>query len=71
MLFSYSNNKRSKLDEKVEIGILIGYSSSAKAYRIFNPKTKKISMNRDVQVDEFSTWNWERNEVEDDKNMQQ
>lgn len=46
-------SKRTKLDEKAEPGIFIGYNSQPKAYRVFNPKTKKILITRDVKVDEM------------------
>ncbi|XP_055814518.1 uncharacterized protein LOC129884204 [Solanum dulcamara] len=46
--------KRRKLEPKGELGIFIGYSSQAKGYRVFNLKTKSISIRRDVVVDEHA-----------------
>ena len=40
--------KRQKWDAKSEYGIFMGYSSSFKAYRVYNSKTKKIIVSRDV-----------------------
>ena len=47
-----SEEKRIKLDERAELGIFIGYCSVVKAYRVYNLKTKKIQISRDVRFDE-------------------
>ena len=44
--------KRGKLDEKSEIGVLFGYSSNAEGYRIYMPHNNKVTLHRDVKVDE-------------------
>ncbi|CAL2225681.1 unnamed protein product [Prunus armeniaca] len=56
--------KRHKLEEKSEVGIFLGYSSQSKGYRIYNPKTKKFLISRDVEFDESASWNWEEEKVE-------
>ena len=43
---------RTKLDNKAEKCIFIGYSERSKAYKYFNPMTKKIAISRDVKFDE-------------------
>jgi hypothetical protein len=48
--------KKSKLDSKVEKCIFIGYSSEQKGYRCFNPSTQKLQVNRDVVFDEMVSW---------------
>jgi len=53
-----------KLDKKAEVGILIGYSSMTKGYRIYQPLTSKLIISRDVNFDEFATWNWDQVEKE-------
>ena len=40
---------RKKLDSKGEKCIFIGYSEESKAYRLYNPSTKKFFVSRDVQ----------------------
>ncbi|KAK4406314.1 Retrovirus-related Pol polyprotein from transposon TNT 1-94 [Sesamum angolense] len=44
--------KRHKLEEKTEKGIFLGYSTQSKGYRIYNLKTKKLIISRDVEFDE-------------------
>jgi hypothetical protein len=50
--------KRKKLDEKAEKCIFLGVSDVSKAYKLYNPLTKKIVTSRDVIFDEESTWEW-------------
>ncbi len=47
------NEKRSKLDPKVEKCIFIEYSLEQKGYRCFNPSTQKLQVSRDVVFDEI------------------
>ena len=49
--------KRDKLDYKAKMGIFLGYSSTSKGYRVFNLKTKKVMLSRDIKVDEAVVWN--------------
>ncbi|GKU91768.1 hypothetical protein SLEP1_g5591 [Rubroshorea leprosula] len=55
--------KRDKLDHRAEVGIFIGYSSQSKGYRVFNVRTGKIEVSRNVKFNEAATWNWENSEV--------
>jgi len=52
--------KRDKLDKKAEAGIFIGYSTTSKAYRVFQPQTGKILISRDVHFAEDKQWSWEK-----------
>ncbi|KAL0323576.1 UNVERIFIED_CONTAM: Retrovirus-related Pol polyprotein from transposon RE2 [Sesamum angustifolium] len=56
--------KRHKLEEKTEKGIFLGYSTQLKDYRIYNLKTKKLIISRDVEFDEDAMWNWDEEKVE-------
>jgi hypothetical protein len=47
--------KRSKLDQKANVGILIGYNSQSKAYRIYDLKFNKVVIARDIKVAEGTT----------------
>lgn len=42
--------KRQKWDRKSEMHILVGYPDDVKGYRIYNPRTKRITTSRDVVV---------------------
>jgi hypothetical protein len=56
---------RYKLDETSEKCIFVGYSSMSKGYRLFNLKTNKVSISRNVLFDEKAKWNWEQGQVEE------
>jgi hypothetical protein len=47
---------RSKLDDKSEKCIFIGYDEQSKAYKLFNPITKKVIVSRDVVFKEEESW---------------
>lgn len=46
---------RKKLDRKADTLVLIGYDKDA-AYRLFDPKTRKVSYSRDAIFDEFNSF---------------
>ena len=50
------DKKRSKLDDKGEKCIFLGVSDQSKAYKLYNPTTKKIIISRDVVFDEERFW---------------
>ena len=52
------DEKRKKLYDKAEKCVFIGVSETSKAYKLFNPLTKKIVTNRDAIFDEDNTWDW-------------
>lgn len=51
--------KRDKLDKRALPGIFIGYSSVAKAYKVFQPQNGKMIISRDVHFMEDEEWNWD------------
>ena len=53
-----SKERRSNLDEASEKCIFMGYSSQSKGYRLYNLKTNKLIISRDVIFYEKATWNW-------------
>ena len=59
---------RKKLDDKSEKCIFTGYSETSKAYRIYNPITKKLILSRDVQFLENQFWNDSENQQVDSQN---
>jgi hypothetical protein len=56
--------KRTKLEETSEKCVFIGYSSMSKGYRLYNLKTNKVIISRDVVFDEKASWNWEEDKLE-------
>ncbi|KAG0482864.1 hypothetical protein HPP92_010948 [Vanilla planifolia] len=61
------NAIRKKLDDKGEKYIFIGYSKESKAYKLYNPLTKKVFISRDVVFVKEDTWKW--TEEKDDKTI--
>ncbi|GKV41334.1 hypothetical protein SLEP1_g48880 [Rubroshorea leprosula] len=55
--------KRTRLDVKAKTDILVGYSTKSKGYRVYNLESEKISVHKDVQVDEDSYWDWDKRAV--------
>ena len=47
--------KRRKLDQKADIGILIAYSTTSKAYKIYDLNFNKVVIARYVKVVENAT----------------
>ncbi|KAK2439455.1 putative mitochondrial protein [Trifolium repens] len=50
--------RRTKLEDKSEIMILIGYHPTD-AYKLLDPMTNKVHISRDVIVNEAEQWKWE------------
>lgn len=57
--------KRTKLEETSEKCVFIGYSSMSKGYRLYNLKTNKVIISRDVVFDENASWNWEEDKMKE------
>ncbi|KAJ0566009.1 putative RNA-directed DNA polymerase [Helianthus annuus] len=49
---------RTKLDDKSHKCIFLGVSIESKAYRLYDPITKKLVISRDVIFDEGGKWDW-------------
>ena len=47
---------RIKLDDRSQKCIFVGYSEESKAYRLYNPITKKYVISRDVVFKEEEAW---------------
>ena len=56
--------KRTKLDEKSQKCVFLGYSDVTKGYRLLDVKTNKLVVSRDVIFDEKTTWNWEDKKID-------
>ena len=53
------DERRAKLEDKSERFIFIGYDSSSKGYKLYNPNNKKMVVSRDVVFDEERQWDLE------------
>nr|GEZ72297.1 copia-type polyprotein [Tanacetum cinerariifolium] len=58
------SQRRSKLDDRSEKHVFVGYDKQSKGYKLYNPVTKKAVVSRDVEFDEKGSWDWsiEKNE---------
>ncbi|KAF7838906.1 Retrovirus-related Pol polyprotein from transposon TNT 1-94 [Senna tora] len=56
--------KRTKLSEKAQLGIFLGYAATSKGYRVYVIQEKGVVVSRDVVFLEDAYWNWEKNQVE-------
>lgn len=56
------DEKRKKLDDKGEKCVFLGVSTQSKAYKLYNPNTKKIIISRDVVFDDENIWEWSDND---------
>ncbi|GKV36358.1 hypothetical protein SLEP1_g44499 [Rubroshorea leprosula] len=59
-----ASNDRTKMDQKSEKCIFVGYSCESKGYRLYNPITKKLIIRRDVVFDENSAWEWNEGKIQ-------
>ena len=50
------NELRRKLDKKGHKCIFVGYSEDTKAYKLYDPITRKVIISRDVQFVENESW---------------
>lgn len=57
--FHVHSSKRTKLDERAQQGIFLGYSSNSKEFRIFDIFEEKIVLSRDVVFDEEAYWDFD------------
>jgi len=54
------DSKRTKLDDKSVICVLLGVSEESKAYRLYDPNSQKIVVSIDVVFEEDKHWEWEK-----------
>lgn len=52
--------KRKKLDNKSFKCVFLGVSEELKAFRMYDPESKKIVISRDVMFEEEEKWRWEK-----------
>jgi hypothetical protein len=47
-----------KLADRSSVMVFIGYQPDSKAYRMYDPKTQKLVVSRDVVFEEQKQWKW-------------
>ena len=52
--------KRKKLEDKSFSCVLLGVSEESKAYRLYDPISKRIVVSRDVKFEEDKCWDWDK-----------
>lgn len=63
LYYKEKGSKKGKFDANSEVGIFMGYDDKSKAYRIHDPKTKKIIIARDVNFMKASAFNNQYEEI--------
>ena len=56
--------RRTKLDDRSIICVLLGVSNESKGYKLFDPIAKKILVSKDVIFEEEEKWNWDEDTVQ-------
>ena len=59
------DQRRKNLDDKSTKCIHLGISNGSKAWRLYNPATKRVMVSRDVVFAENESWNWTSKESKD------
>jgi len=57
-----------KLDDRSRRTIFVGYEPGSKAYRVYDPVTRRVHVSRDLVFEEAAQWLWtqgQRSEVDD------
>lgn len=58
------DEKKRKLDDKGEKCVFLSVSDQSKAYKLYNPITKKIVISRNISFDEKSFQSWSNNTIQ-------
>lgn len=58
------DQRRTKLEDKSKMCVFFGISDESKAYKLFDPISKKIIVSRDVVFEEERSWDWGRTDEE-------
>jgi len=61
--------QRKKLDDKSIKCVHLGVSEESKAYKLYDPITKKVIVSKDVIFAEKEKWKWNKEEIGEKKNL--
>ena len=54
-----------KLDDRSLMLVHLGTEPGSKAYRLYNPNTRRVIVSRDVVFDEEKSWNWSKEDKQE------
>lgn len=73
-----TSQQQTKLYLRSHKCVFLGVSQESKAYRLYDPSSKKVVISRDVIFDEDAVWNWSKQNqetqeliIEDDERVQE
>ncbi|GJT37617.1 retrovirus-related pol polyprotein from transposon TNT 1-94 [Tanacetum coccineum] len=52
------NQRRSKVADRSEKHVFVGYDKQSKGYKLYNSVTRKVVVGRDVEFNEEGSWDW-------------
>ncbi|GJT12880.1 retrovirus-related pol polyprotein from transposon TNT 1-94 [Tanacetum coccineum] len=64
ILCPHSDPRRSKLDDRSQKHVFVGYDKQLKGYKLYNLVTRKVVVSRDVEFEEEGSWDWSIKENE-------
>lgn len=53
------SKRLTKLEDRSTPMVFVGYESGSKAWRFYDPNTRRVHVSRDVLFEEDRSWNWE------------
>ncbi|KAL5862321.1 hypothetical protein ACOSQ3_003608 [Xanthoceras sorbifolium] len=59
----FQTKREKKLDDNEDKCIFLGINDQSKAYKLYNPITKKIVISRDIVFDKEKFWSWSDNTI--------
>jgi hypothetical protein len=61
------NKRLGKLEDRSTMMVFIGYKPGSKAWRFYNPVTRRVHVSRDAVFEEDRAWSWNEDEIGDDE----
>jgi transposase InsO family protein len=61
------NKRLGKLEDRSTMMVFIGYEPGSKAWRFYNPVTRRVHVSCDAVFEEDRAWSWNEDEIGDDE----
>jgi hypothetical protein len=61
------NKRLDKLEDQSTMMVFIGYEPGSKAWRFYNPVTRRVQVSRDAVFEDDHAWSWNEDEIGDDE----